>query len=135
MNMGVEMQAGVILLVFWYIVLIATLVRIFLRENRTPASRIAWIFVVVTIPYLGVLAYVLLGEVNIGRKYNERLRKNVIKLYRQFYRKQAGDWEKSIKSLRNRRFQNCFSYANSITGFQPVDMNSARLMDGPDDTM
>jgi len=43
------------------------MVRILLRPHRDPASRIAWIVVVAALPLMGMLAYLLLGEVNIGR--------------------------------------------------------------------
>ena len=53
---------------------IAVLVRVMLRPHREPASRIAWVAVVIGLPLVGVLAYVMFGEINIGRKRVERLR-------------------------------------------------------------
>ena len=47
---------------------------VMLRPHREPASRIAWIAVVVALPLIGVIAYALFGEVNIGRKRIARLR-------------------------------------------------------------
>jgi hypothetical protein len=49
------------------------IVRILLRPHRDPASRIAWVVVVGVLPLWGILAYLLLGEVNIGRRRVERL--------------------------------------------------------------
>ena len=43
------------------------MVRILLRPHRDPASRIAWVVVVAALPLMGIFAYLLLGEVNIGR--------------------------------------------------------------------
>ncbi len=131
----VDISLSTLLIALWYLVMIATVIRVFLRENRSPASRIAWVFVIVTIPYLGVLAYFLLGEVNVGKAYNRRLSANVRKLYREFGKKETGNWEVSKAHLRNERFRNTFTYANSITAFQPVAHNSARLMKDADDTM
>ncbi|WP_313254512.1 phospholipase D-like domain-containing protein [Stenotrophomonas acidaminiphila] len=37
------------------------------RANRTPASRAAWVAVVMLAPGVGMLAYLLLGETSIGR--------------------------------------------------------------------
>jgi cardiolipin synthase A/B len=50
------------------------LVRVLLRPNRDPASRIAWIVVVLVLPVAGIVSYLLLGETNIGRRRAERLR-------------------------------------------------------------
>src|SRR6266404_6247963 len=52
---------------------LAVVARILLRPHRDPASRIAWVVVVGVLPLLGMLAYLLLGEVNIGRRRVERL--------------------------------------------------------------
>lgn len=52
----------------------ALCVRVLLRPHREPASRIAWIVVIVAMPVVGIAAYILLGEVNIGRRRVERMR-------------------------------------------------------------
>ena len=49
------------------IVELAVLVRVMLRPHREPASRIAWVAVILALPLIGVIAYILFGEVNIGR--------------------------------------------------------------------
>lgn len=43
------------------------------RPNRTPASRVAWVAVIMFLPVLGILAYLFLGETSIGRERIERL--------------------------------------------------------------
>ncbi|MFL6760474.1 cardiolipin synthase [Sphingomonas sp.] len=55
-------------------------IRAILRPHREPASRIAWAVVIVALPVVGVLAYLLLGEVRIslrrrlrGREIEARL--------------------------------------------------------------
>jgi cardiolipin synthase len=53
---------------------LAVIGRILLRPHRDPASRIAWVVVVGVLPLVGMFAYLLLGEVNIGRRRAERLR-------------------------------------------------------------
>src|ERR1700745_3343337 len=53
---------------------LAVFVRILLRPHRDPSSRIAWIVVVGVLPLVGILAYLLLGEVNIGRSRAKRLK-------------------------------------------------------------
>src|SRR6186997_1803586 len=44
------------------------------RPNRTPASRVAWVAVIMFLPLLGIVAYLLLGETSIGRGRVRRLR-------------------------------------------------------------
>ena len=39
-----------------------------IRPHRTPASRVAWIAVVLLLPVIGILAYLFLGETSIGRR-------------------------------------------------------------------
>lgn len=41
--------------------------RVILRPHRDTAARIAWLAVVFAMPVLVILAYLLLGETNIGR--------------------------------------------------------------------
>ena len=38
------------------------------RPHREPASRVAWVVVILVLPIVGILAYVLLGETSIGRR-------------------------------------------------------------------
>jgi len=52
---------------------LAVIAPILLRPHRDPASRIARMVVVGALPLLGMLAYLFLGEVNIGRRRVERL--------------------------------------------------------------
>ena len=54
---------------------IALIMRVLLRPHREPASRIAWIVVIIILPALGILAYILFGETNIGRRRVERMRR------------------------------------------------------------
>jgi len=70
---------------FWIISILAqvsVIVRILLRPNREPASRIAWIAVVATIPVLGVVGYLLLGETNVGRRNRKAMSKAIENLPR-----------------------------------------------------
>src|SRR5947209_1444617 len=50
----------------------AVFVRAILRPHREPSSRIAWAVVIVALPVVGILAYLLLGEVRISLKRRER---------------------------------------------------------------
>ncbi len=60
-------NAYVLIRIAFVLAEIATIVRILLRPHRDPASRIAWLVVVGVFPLLGILVYLLFGEVSIGR--------------------------------------------------------------------
>ncbi len=52
---------------FYLLVHVPVIIRILIRPQREPASRLAWLLVVLLLPFLGIVAYILLGEVSIGR--------------------------------------------------------------------
>jgi cardiolipin synthase len=49
-----------------------TVLRAVTRPDRTPASRVAWVAVIMCLPIIGVVAYLFLGETSIG---HERVRR------------------------------------------------------------
>ena len=50
-----------------------TVLRAVTRPNRTPASRVAWVAAIMSLPIIGVVAYLLLGETSIGHERVRRL--------------------------------------------------------------
>jgi len=106
---------------------IAVLVRVMLRPHREPASRIAWVAVVLALPLLGVLAYIMFGEVNIGRKRVER-RRAVERRMPQAAPSAPADLA-NLRAEIPDRCAHLFQVGRSISGFEPVAGNSARLMD------
>lgn len=48
--------------------------RALLRPHRQPASRVAWVAIIGALPILGVLAYIVLGETNMGRGLVSRIK-------------------------------------------------------------
>src|SRR5699024_259908 len=52
---------------------LAFLARALLRPYRDPASRLAWIVVILALPLAGMIAYLLFGETNIGRRRIARM--------------------------------------------------------------
>ena len=59
---------------------LGVMARILLRPNRVPASRVAWLVVVGALPLVGIVAYLLLGEVNIGRRRVVRVREALARI-------------------------------------------------------
>jgi len=64
--------AGTLLVVVHVLVQGGLIARVLLRPHRQPASRIAWVVVIIALPMVGILAYILLGETSIGRRRVER---------------------------------------------------------------
>src|SRR6476659_7890911 len=52
---------------------LAVIARVILRPHREPASRVAWIVVIIVFPVIGILTYIFLGETSIGRRRVSRL--------------------------------------------------------------
>jgi cardiolipin synthase len=105
---------------------LAVIARILLRPHRDPASRVAWIVVVGAIPLLGMLAYLLLGEVNIGRRRVARLQAVLGRMPR-IPPQTAGDATEIAAAIAERH-RHLFQLGHSISGFEPVGGNVARLL-------
>jgi cardiolipin synthase A/B len=105
---------------------LATIVRILLRPHRDPASRIAWVVIVGVLPLVGIVAYLLLGEVNIGRRRVKRLHA-VLKTLPQIPSHAAGDPQDFAAAIPERH-RHLFQLGHSISGFHPVGGNTARLL-------
>src|SRR5438477_366348 len=57
-----------------FLVHVAVIARVILRPHREPASRIAWVVMIIALPVVGMVSYLLLGETNIGRRRVRRMR-------------------------------------------------------------
>ena len=64
---------GAIVAVGGFAIHLLTVLRAVTRPNRTPASRVAWVAVIMCLPIIGVVAYLLLGETSIGHERVRRL--------------------------------------------------------------
>jgi len=64
---------GAIIAVGGFAIHLLTVLRAITRPNRTPASRVAWVAVIMCLPVIGVVAYLLLGETSIGHERVRRL--------------------------------------------------------------
>lgn len=47
--------------------------RALMRPHRQPASRVAWVAIIAALPVLGTLAYLMLGETNMGSRLVSRI--------------------------------------------------------------
>ena len=105
---------------------LAVVARILLRPHRDPASRIAWIVVVGALPLLGMFAYLLLGEVNIGRRRVKRLRAVLMRMSPFMHSGVNHDADRAANIPE--RYQHLFQLGRSISGFDPVAGNTAHLL-------
>lgn len=106
----------------------ALILRVLLRPHRDPASRIAWIVVILGLPVLGMVGYVLLGETNIGRRRVARLRTVLATL---------PDPDRAPGALAApaklpQRMLPLFRVGTSISGYAPAGGNAAALTAGSD---
>lgn len=99
---------------------------VLLRPHREPASRIAWVAVIILLPFIGALGYLWLGEVKTSRKRIKKLQK---------IQDEAPHFLQSLYtpshplqiSVAN-GFEHLFKLGKSINGFAPVAGNQAQLL-------
>lgn len=104
----------------------ALIVQAILRPHRDPSSRIAWIVVLVTTPVLGIIAYLLLGSVSIGRSRIARVEKVLEEMPNPT--DIPGMTVKEIQPPGNSRFDHVFRMGYSVNGFEPIGGNCAELL-------
>jgi cardiolipin synthase len=97
----------------------AFVVRVLLRPHREPASRVAWVVVVIAVPLLGILAYLLFGETNIGRRRVARLRESLALL------PDMGD--AASEDAEPKHYTHLFQAGKTVNGFDAVGGNRAHL--------
>jgi cardiolipin synthase len=103
-----------------------TIVRAILRPHREPSSRIAWVVVIAAIPAVGVLIYLLFGEVNIGRRRVEKL--NAVLARMPAVPGAVAAHEANLAATIPPHLEHLFKVARSINGFTAVGGNNATLL-------
>ncbi len=102
---------------------------ILLRRHRQPETRAAWLLIVVGLPYLGALAYLLLGQTSIGRSRIGAMQRVVADLPRV----QVSGFPDDIPLSEKARTM--LRVGQSISGYPPVSGNAMQLMAGSDATI
>lgn len=131
--MSLDFSAGNLFWTLHVLGQIAFIVRVLLRPYREPASRVAWVVVIIALPVLGILAYILLGETNIGRRRIERMREILTHLP-----DPAAIRGMDATLLQNElplRYAHLFQAGEAINGFAPVSGNQAHLLDNSNTTI
>ncbi len=131
--MNLASYGAAIAMLLHLLVQLAFIVRVLIRPHRQPASRIAWVVVILALPLFGMLVYLFFGEVNIGRRRIARLR-NVIEEMPDFPAAMPGDRE-NLKANIPLKYQHLFRVGQSISHFEPLGGNSARLLENSNSTI
>ncbi|MFT3988458.1 cardiolipin synthase [Aestuariivirga sp.] len=109
--------------ILYTLVHVGFLVRAILRPHREPASRIAWVLVIMALPVVGIIAYLLLGETDIGRSRRRGEQRALSHLPALTecpgLAEKPEDIRKGIRA---------FDIGHSINGHTPVSGNSVELM-------
>ena len=101
-------------------------VHVLLRRHRQPESRMAWLVVLASVPYLGALGYLLLGTTNIGRARVARLKHSASLLPQPTV---APGWDAPYYQPGPLgTYAPLFRVGQSISGYAPVGGNRAQLM-------
>lgn len=122
-----------ILLTAHFILLVVISLRVLSRYDLSPPARMAWIVVLLVLPYFGVLVYWMFGEVHLGLGFTRRHREIISKLRSHnpdiFYND-----ENLIKTQVRYEHRPTIAFAASVTNFHLVSGNKAELMAGADET-
>lgn len=98
--------------------------RIILRPQREPASRLAWLIATITVPVVGIIAYLLLGEARISAKRRARYRAIEAHLP---HPATNGDVR---RALARSAWAAPFALAETVNALPPTIGNRARLSEG-----
>ncbi|MBK5940224.1 cardiolipin synthase [Halochromatium roseum] len=101
------------------------IIRVLLKPHRDPTARLTWVVVVIALPIAGIIAYLLLGETNIGRKRAERMRR-VLEQMPKVRAAQGADAPSLVPEIPERH-RHLFHVGHSISGFEPIGGNTARI--------
>src|SRR6059058_5173126 len=113
--------AGAFLLVH-----LGVMARVILRPHREPASRVAWIVVMIVLPVIGILIYILFGETSIGRRRVSRL--YAVLAVMPDLTKAPGMDSPYLQPKIPETYAHLFRLGYSVNGFEPVGGNCATLL-------
>ncbi len=103
---------------------------ILLRRHREPVSRLAWLVVVLALPFAGAFAYLLLGSTSIGRARIDRL----TRIYKHLPLPQTlPGWDAPVNQPTvTPIYRPLFKVGESISLYPVVGGNSTTLMEDSD---
>ena len=117
------------LVILHYAVALAVSVRVLLRPRLEPTVRLSWILVIELVPLVGIIAYVLFGEI--------RLRGAEVETMANVRSRLSGLWKPSPEAVRDPAEPEASVIAanRATTGFLAVAGNCATLLPEDDSAM
>ncbi|MBO8134995.1 MULTISPECIES: cardiolipin synthase [Dickeya] len=121
------------LLVFSYWLLVASITLRILMKRRAVPSAMAWLLVIYILPLVGIVAYLLFGELHLGKRRAERARQmwpvtaqwlRELKEYRRIFATENSEVARSLFQLCERR-----------QGIGGIKGNQLQLLTSFDDTI
>lgn len=107
------------------VVVIFTL-RILVRDDFSPAARLAWILLMLSVPYLSVIIYLLFGEISLGKTVHQQ-HDAIFSRLQQMAGEAMGSCEKNLSGNVETEYQTAFRAA-SVDGFGTTLGNRAELL-------
>ncbi|HNP66075.1 MAG TPA: cardiolipin synthase [Woeseiaceae bacterium] len=108
------------------LVVIVFSIRILLRDNLTSAARLAWFMFMLFVPYVGVLVYLLFGEISLGRTIHRR-HDEIFAEFRSAAAASLGSCDQNLEGNVEIEYQTAFRAA-SVDGFGTTLGNNAELL-------
>ena len=110
-----------------YVVAWTVVLRVLTRQRMEPSVRIAWIMVVEAVPFVGILAYLLFGEVRIAHAERQRAQDIRARL--------SGMWVPSPSAVTDppEWIAGITATVQAVGGMVPVAGNRLRLLAETDD--
>src|SRR5213595_3077175 len=105
---------------------LGVIARVILRPHREPASRVAWIVVIIVLQVIGILAYILLGETNIGRRRVSRMCEVLAAM--PDLTKVRGMDSPNLQPKIPETYAHLFRLGYSVNGFEPMSGNRGTLL-------
>ncbi|MCC5902198.1 MAG: cardiolipin synthase [Halomonas sp.] len=115
------LSAALHLIIQWLLI-----IRVLLKPHRDPRARLTWVVVIIALPIGGIIAYLLFGETNIGRKRAERMR--TVMAQAPTLQAVPGANSPNLAPQIPERYQHLFQVGHSISGFEPVGGNHAQIL-------
>jgi cardiolipin synthase len=109
-----------------FLIHLGVIARVILRPHREPASRIAWIVMIIALPVVGMISYLLLGETNIGRRRMRRIRQVLASM--PDVAETPGFDAPALQAQISERYAHLFRVGHSVNGFEPVGGNNGELL-------
>ncbi|QDS94371.1 Cardiolipin synthase [Roseimaritima multifibrata] len=116
-----------ILVLIHFLFLAAFTVRVLWRDDLAPTSRLAWFIVLMVLPYFGVVAYLLFGEINLGRTIHKRHKEVFAKIH-EVGERSLGNCHSNLDDDVEVQYRVPFRAAASVDGFKTTVGNRAELM-------